>query len=200
MNKNLNSYIDNLLLDIKLPTDEELREETKAKKVSISRKSQKATDETRRILSNAHTGKKLSEEHIQKSRATQIKTKWLQLLEKYPLQSILDAQINNGNHQSNTCKELGISHGAYKKLCINYNIEIKKSNYEKGEFSKTEQSKSILVWKCSKNEPYKKIGKPKEYYSVRFCCNSFEPKLHKGNMLRNMKNKTPYRDMFFEYK
>jgi hypothetical protein len=180
--------------------------ELTAQKISASEWSKnnltgyKHSDESKSKFSKAKIGYKRSKNSVEKSIKGTKQTKWLQLLEKYPLQCILDAQTNNGNHQSNTCKELGISHTAYKKLCNHYNIEIKKSNYEKGEFSKVKQSKSILVWKCSKKEPYKKIGKPKEYYSVRFCCNSFEPILHKGNMLRNMKNGTPYRDMFFEYK
>tara|TARA_R110000868_G_scaffold133859_4_gene345609 strand:+ start:12427 stop:13029 length:603 start_codon:yes stop_codon:yes gene_type:complete len=200
MNKNYNQYIDDLLSNIDLPTDAELVQETKAKKVSISRKSQKATDETRRILSNAHKGKKLSEEHIEKIKTKGKQTKWEQLLEKYPLQFILDAQLNNGNHQNNTCKELGISFLAYKKLCKHYEIELKKCNYEKTEFARTKQSEPILVWKCSKAKPFRPIGKPKVYYSVSECCRSFEPKLHKGNMLRNMNNGTPYRDMFFKKK
>jgi hypothetical protein len=200
MNKDFNLHIDNLLADIDLPTDEELRQETKAQKVSISRKNQKATDKTKMILSKAKIGHKRTKESVKKSIEGTKQTKWLQLLEKYPLNNILKVQKNNGNHQFNTCAELGISYYSYKKLCKHYDIQIKKSDYEKTEFARTKQSEPILVWKCSKRKPFRPIGKPKEYYSVRFCCNSFEPKLHKGNMLRNMKNGTPYRDMFFEKK
>lgn len=198
MKKDLNKYLDDLLANIKLPSDEELREETKAAKVSASRKMQKATPETRRILSNAKLGHKRSEASVKKSIDGIKKTKWLQLLEKYSLQSILDAQSNNDNHQSNTCKELGISFLAYKKLCKHYDIELKKSNYEKTEFARTKQSKPILVWQCSKTEPFRPIGKPKEYYSVSECCRILE--LHKGNMLKHMKDGTPYRKMFFKKK
>lgn len=173
---------------------------SRSTKVSQSRKNQKATEKTKAILSKAHTGKKMSKEHLQKIHTKGKETKWLQLLEKYPLQTILDAQSNNDNHQSNTCKELGISFTAYKKLCKHYDIELKKSIYEKSEFARTKQSEPILVWECSKREPFRPIGNPKEYYSVSECCRSFEPKLHKGNMIRNMNNGTPYRNMFFKKK
>jgi len=165
-----------------------------------SNKGRTHSEETKKKWSEAHKGKKLSQEHVEKVITKGKQTKWLQLLEKYPLQIILDAQLNNDNHQSNTCKELGISFLAYKKLCKYYGIELKKSNYEKTEFARTKQSEPILVWQCSKREPFRPIGKPIEYYSVSFCCNSFEPKLHKGNMLRNMNNGTPYRGMFFKKK
>lgn len=165
-----------------------------------SNKGRKHSEETKKKWSEAHTGKKLSKEHIEKVKTKGKQTKWLQLLERYPLQTILDAQLNNGNHQTNTCKELRISFYSYKKLCKHYGIELKKSNYEKTEFARTKQAEPILVWQCSKREPFRPIGKPKEYYSVRFCCNSFEPKLHKGNMIRNMTNGTPYRNMFFKKK
>ncbi len=196
MNKNFNQYLDNLLSDIILPSEEELREETKAKKVSLALSGKKHTDKTKKIWSEKKIGHKRNEDSVQKSIKGIKETKWLQLLEKYPLQSILDAQINNGNHQSNTCKELGISYYAYKKLCIYYNIEIKKSNYEKTEYARTKQSEAILVWKCSKRKPYRPIGNPIKYYSVSECCRALE--LHKPNMLRNMKNGTPYRNMFFK--
>jgi hypothetical protein len=166
----------------------------------IANKGKKHSEETRKVWSDIRKGKKPSEETIAKTTIGQKKTKWLQLLEKYPLQTILDAQSNNDNHQTNTCKELGISFYSYKKLCKHYGIELKKSNYEKTEFARTKQAEPILVWQCSKREPFRPIGKPKEYYSVTFCCNSFEPKLHKGNMLRNMVNGTPYRNMFFKKK
>ena len=163
-----------------------------------SNKGIKHSEETKKKWSEAHKGKKLSKEHIEKVKTKGKETKWLQLLEKYPLQFILDAQLNNGNHQNNTCKELGISFLAYKKLCKHYGIELKKSNYEKTEFARIKQSEPILVWKCSKAKPFRPIGKPKVYYSVSECCRILE--LHKGNMLRNMNNGTPYRDMFFKKK
>lgn len=159
-------------------------------------KGTKHSHETKRKFSNAKIGKKRNEDSVERSIIGTKQTKWLQLLEKYPLKFILDAQLNNGNHQSNTCKELLISYHAYKKLCIHYNIEIKKSNYEKTEYARTKQSNAILVWKSSKKEPYKPIGKPIEYYSVSECCRVL--KLHKPNMLRNMNNGTPYRNMFFK--
>ena len=200
MKKDLNQYIDDLLSDINLPSESQLREETKSEKISLKLKGFKHSEETKKKWSQAHKGKKLSKEHIEKVKTKGKQTKWLQLLEKYPLQIILKAQTKHGNHQQNTCNELGISFLSYKKLCKHYGLNLKKSNYEKTEFARTKQSEPILVWQCSKREPFRPIGKPKEYYSVSFCCNSFEPKLHKGNMLRNMNNGTPYRNMFFKKK
>jgi hypothetical protein len=165
-----------------------------------SNKGRKHSEETKKKWSESHKGKKLSEEHIEKSRATQIKTKWLLTLNRVSKQDILNAQIKHGNHQTNAFKELGISFYVGKKLCKHYGIELKKSNYEKTEFARTKQAEPILVWQCSKREPFRPVGNPKEYYSVSECCRSFEPKLHKGNMLRNMTNGTPYRDMFFQKK
>lgn len=165
-----------------------------------SNKGRKHSEETKKKWSEVHTGKKLSKEHIEKSRTSQIKTKWEQTLNRLSKEDILDAQAKHGNHQTNTFKELDISFRLGKKLCKHYGIELKKSNYEKTEFARTKQAEPILVWQCSKREPFRPIGKPKEYYSVTFCCNSFEPKLHKGNMLHNMTNGTPYRNMFFKKK
>ena len=125
-------------------------------------------------------------------------TRWLQTLSKSSYDDIIKAQTKYGNHQGNTMKELNISFHPYKKLCKYYGIELKKSNYEKAEHARTQQSEGILVWKCSKTKPFKPIGKPKKYYSVRECCRSFQPNLHKANMLRNMNNGTPYREMFFQ--
>jgi len=200
MKNDFNKQLDDLLSDIILPSEEIIKADTKSEKISLKLKGIKHSELTKLKFSQAKIGKKLSKEHIEKVRTKGKQTKWLQLLEKYPLQSILDAQLKHDNHQTNTCKELAISFHSYKKLCKHYRLEKKKSNYEKSKFARTQQSEAILVWQCSKRQPYKKIGKPKEYYSVSFCCNSFEPKLHKANMLRNMNNGTPYRGMFFEKK
>jgi len=194
----LNSSLDNFTNEEKKKiTDGEI---ARSSKVSQSRKNQKATEKTKSILSKAKIGKKRDEQSVKKSIIGSKETKWLQLLEKYPLEQIQKVQKKNGNHQANTCSELGISFLSYKKLCKHYNIEKKKSKEEKQEYAKTQQAQPILVWKSSKQKPYIKIGNPKEYYSVTFCCNSFEPKLHKGNMLNNLTKGTPYRGMFFEYK
>ncbi len=166
-----------------------------------SNKGRKHSEETKKKWSEIKVGHKRNKVSVQKSIEGTKKTKWLQLLEKYPEDILRTAIEKYGNHQNNICDELKCGIQTIRKLCKHYEIEVpKKSSYEKQDWAKKEQSEPILVWKCSKRQPYKKIGKPKEYYSVRFCCNSFEPKLHKGNMLRNMKNRTPYRDMFFEKK
>ena len=129
--KNLNHVLDNLLSDIKFPSDIQLKEETKAAKISLKLKGIKHSEETKKKLSKAKIGHKRNKVSVKKSIDGTKKTKWLQLLEKYPLKSILDAQLNNDNHQFNTCKELGVCHSSYKKLCKYYGIELKKSNYEK---------------------------------------------------------------------
>jgi hypothetical protein len=198
MNKNFNQYLDDLLSDIVLPTEDALREETKAKKVSLALSGKKHTEQTKRIWSEKKIGYKRNKDSVQKSNNGIAKTKWQQTLDRFSKEDILAAQKKHGNHQNNTMKELGISFTPYKKLCNHYGIELKKSNYEKTEFARTKQSEPILVWKCSKKEPYKKIGKPKKFNSVSECCRAFEPKLHKSNMLRNMQKGTPYREMFFE--
>lgn len=198
MEKNFNQYIDDLLSDIQLPTDEELAEETKSEKIKLALTGLKHSDETKKKWSVAKTGKKRNIDSVLKSNSGIAKTKWQKTLDRLSKEDILAAQKKHGNHQSNTMNELGISFGPYKKLCKYYGIESKKSNYEKTEYARTKQSEAILVWKCSKKEPFTKIGKPKMFYSVNECCRSYEPNLHKGNMLRNMKNGTPYRGMFFE--
>lgn len=163
-----------------------------------SNKGRKHSEETKKIWSERKIGKKIPKEQVEKSRITQIETKWQQTLNRLSKEDIINAQIKHGNHQTNTFKELGISFYVGKKLCKHYGIELKKSNYEKTEFARTKQAEPILVWQCSKTKPFRKVGKPKKFYSVSECCRSFEPNLHKGNMLRNMNNGTPYRDMFFE--
>lgn len=201
MKKDYNSYLDDLLSDIKLPSDEEIKQQTKAEKVSIAHKGRKHSEASKHKFSISKLGHKRSEHSVKKSIEGSRETKWLQLLEKYPLDLILSAQKKHDNHQNNVCNELKCNSRTLHKLCNHYKIEIpKKTKEEKQEWAKKEQSNPILAWKCSKKKPYTKVGKPKEYYSVTFCCNSFEPKLHKGNMLNNLKKGTPYRDMFFEYK
>ena len=200
MKKNFNNYLDELLSDIQLPSEDVIKADTKAEKISLRLKGIKHSEETKKKWSEAHTGKKMSKEHLEKIHTKGKQTKWLQTLNRLSKQDIIDAQAKHGNHQTNVFIELGISFSLGKKLCKHYGIELKKSNYEKTEFARTKQSEPILVWQCSKREPFRPIGKPKEYYSVSFCCNSFEPKLHKGNMLRNMNNGTPYRNMFFKKK
>ena len=164
----------------------------------IANKGRKHANETKKIWSEKKKGHKRSEESVQKSIEGSKETKWLQLLEKYPLEIILNAQNNNGNHQFNTCQELGISHTSYVKLCKYYNIEKKKSKSDIADDIKQKYSDPVLVWKSSKNKPFHKIGKPKEYYSVSFCCK--ELNLHKGNMLANMRKGRAYNGYFFEKK
>lgn len=200
-NKNLNDILDDLLSDIILPTDDELREETKAAKLSIAHKGRTHSEQTKQKWSKIKIGHKRDKNSVRKSILGTKETKWLQLLQKYPLKNILTAQKNNGNHQCNTCTELGISYNSYKKLCKHYDIETKKSDYEKTEYARTKQSNLILVWKCGKRKPYKPIGKPTEYYSVSECIRQFKLKgiyLHKGNLLRNEKKNTPYNGYFFK--
>lgn len=167
----------------------------------IANKGKKHSEATKKIWSEKKIGTKIPKEQIERQKLSQSKIKFLQLLEQYPKELILEAIEKYGNYQKKIIDELNTCSATLHKLCKYYSIPIpKKSNYEKTEYARVNQSESILVWECSKNKPFHKIGNPKEYYSVSFCCNSFEPKLHKGNMLRNLRRGTPYRNMFFEYK
>jgi hypothetical protein len=194
-NNNLNSKLDNLLANTLLPSDEEIKYATKAQKVSIALSGIKHSDKTKKIWSDRKIGHKRTKESVNKSTIGTKKTKWMQLLKKYPLSLIKKAQKKHNNHQNNTCNELGISFYSYKKLCNHYNIEKKKSSVEKGYFAIKKQSRPVLVWKDTNG---KKFGKPTEYYSVSECVRILN--IHKPNMLRNMKNKTEYRGYYFEYK
>ena len=129
-------------------------------------KGNKLSNEHKKLLSKLKIGTKMSKEAVAKSIAGSKETKWNQLLEKYPLNLIKKIQKKHNNHQTNTCKDLGISFISYKKLCKHYNIEKKKSSNEKAEYAITKQSNPILVWK-EKNGI--KIGKPTHYYSVSEC-------------------------------
>ena len=144
----------------------------------------------------AKIGTKRDVKSVKKSIEGTKETRWQQTLNRLSKEDIINAQNKHGNHQSNTMNELGISYRPYVKLCKHYGIELKKSNKEKAEWSVQNQSESVMVWECSKTKPFRKIGKPKKFYSVSECCRVLE--LHKGNMLRNMRNATPYRNMFFE--
>jgi hypothetical protein len=179
---------------------DKLNEITHAKLSQIeagkNNKGVKHTEETKRKFSNAKVGIKRDEDSVRRSIIGTISTRWEQTLNRVSKEDILAAQKKCGNHQSNTMNELGISFTPYKKLCKHYGIELKKSNYEKTEYARTKQSQAILVWQCSKTQPYKRIGLPVQYYSVSECCRILA--LHKGNMLRNMNNGTPYRNMFFQ--
>lgn len=162
-----------------------------------SNKGRTHSEETKKVWSERKRGKKLPKEQVEKSRVGIIQTKWEQLLKKYPEDDIKNAIQKHDNHQQNICKELGCSFYTIKKLCKHYGITLKvKSNKEKCEYAIQNQSEKIMVYQCSKREPYRPVGKPKIFYSVSQCCRELQ--LHKGNMLRNMRNGTPYRNMFFK--
>jgi len=161
-------------------------------------KGYKHSENSKDKFRKAKIGTKRDIDSVKKSIEGTKQTRWQQTLNRLSKEDIINAQKKHGNHQSNTMNELGISFTPYKKLCKHYDIELKKSPKEKTEWAIQNQSEAVLVWKCSKTQPFRKIGKPKKFYSVSQCCRAFVPNLHKGNMLRNMKNGTPYRDMFFE--
>lgn len=196
MKKDLNTQLDDLINDIHLPDDEQIKADTKSQKISLRLKGMIHSEQTKQKFAKAKIGKKRNKKSVEKSRIGIIETKWEQLLQKYPLEKLIKAQEKHDNHQANTCKELGISFYSYKKLCEHYALEKKKCNKEKCEYAIQNQSEGIMVWQCSKREPYTPVGKPKKFYSVSECCRVLG--LHKGNMLRNMKNGTPYRNMFFQ--
>jgi hypothetical protein len=200
--KNYNDIIDDLFLDIDLPTDDDIRYETKATKVSLAHKGRTHSEQTKSKWSKIKIGHKRDKNSVKKSIEGSKETKWLQLLEKYSKKLIQKAIKLHGNHQNNICSELKCGIRTLRKLCKEYKIDIpKQSKEEKQNWAKTTQSNPILVWKCGKREPYKPIGKPTEYYSVSECIRQFELKginLHKGNLLRNEKNNTPYNGYFFK--
>ena len=57
-NKNLNDMIDDLLSDIILPTETQIREETKSEKIKLKLKGKKPSEQTKRKYALAKIGKK----------------------------------------------------------------------------------------------------------------------------------------------
>lgn len=169
-NKNFNKIIDDLLSDIQLPSEEQLKAETKSEKISLRLKGFKHSEETKRKWSESHKGKKPSKETIEKTTIGQKKTKWEQTLARLSKQDILDAQLKHGNHQTNTMKELGISFLAYKKLCKYYDIELKKSVYEKSEWARETQSEEVNVYKYDKTKEDNLGEYVGTYYSIAEGC------------------------------
>lgn len=164
----------------------------------LSNKGIKHSDETKKIWSEKKKGHKRNEESVQKSIEGSKETKFLQLLETYPKKMIVDAIKKHGNHQNNICNELKCGIITLRKLCNHYKIEIpKKSNIERTEFAKNNQSESVLVWKVSADNKTK-IGNPKEYYSVSECARQLQ--LHRGNLISNMAKGRAYNGYFFEKK
>lgn len=194
MDKDFNQYIDDLLSDIDLPSEAELAEETKAAKISLRLKGIKHSEQTKKKWSEAHIGKKMDIHHANKLHQGRKNNAFERLIERVSKEDILKAIQLNGNHQSNTINYLGISIHTFKKLCNHYNITpLKKSPKETGDFSVKNQSEPVKVWVATENG----IGEfYNEFYSVSECCRVMG--LHKGNMLRNMKNGTPYKGYFFK--
>lgn len=194
MEKNLNSYIDELLSDIDLPSDDELKAETKAAKVSLALSGITHSDETKKKWSELHKGKTISNEHYSKvieGRKEQAKKDRLKKISK---EDILKAIEIFDNHQTNIINHLNTNFRTYKKLCKDYNIEPpKKSQKERTQYAIIKQSNPINVYECIDGNKGKLIH---TFRSVSVCCK--ELKLHKGNMLKNMNNNIPYRNMFFE--
>jgi hypothetical protein len=155
-----------------------------------NRASSNFTDKQLNYFSNKF-GTKRDISSVKKSVKGTKETRWQQTLSKISFEDIINAQDKHGNHQNNTIAELGISYRVYKKLCVYYGIEKKKSVFEKSEFVRTTQSKPILVY--SENNEF-----IKEYYSVSNVCK--ELKLHKGNMLSNIKKNRLYKGYYFKYK
>lgn len=137
---------------------------------AVNNKGRKHSEETKKRWSESHTGKKLSKEHIEKSRIGSIKTKWEQTLARLSKQDILDTQLKHGNHQGNTMKELGISFYPYKKLCKHYGIELKKSIYEKSEWARETQSEEVNVYLYDKTKEDGLGDYVGTYYSIAEGC------------------------------
>jgi hypothetical protein len=66
MNKNLNSYIDDLLFNIQLPNDEELKRETTSQKLSIAGKGKKMPKDAIEKIRKANKGRTITKEHRNK--------------------------------------------------------------------------------------------------------------------------------------
>jgi hypothetical protein len=169
-NNDLNSYIDNLLLNIELPSEDALKAETKAEKISLKLKGMQHSEETKRKFSVAKIGVKRSIESVEKSINGTTETRWKQTIERLSKQDILDVQLKHGNHQGNTMKELGISFHPYKKLCKHYGIELKKSIYEKSEWVRETQSEEINVYLYDKTKEDGLGEYVGTYYSIAEGC------------------------------
>lgn len=135
-----------------------------------SNKGRKHSDETKAVWSESHKGKKHSDEVVKRITKLQKITKWEQTLARLSKQDILDAQHKHGNHQNNTMKELDISFLAYKKLCKYYDIELKKSNYEKTEWARENQSEEVNVYKYDKTKEDGLGEYVGTYYSIAEGC------------------------------
>lgn len=196
INKNFNQYIDDLLSDIDLPSEAELAAETKAAKVSLRLKGIKHSEETKKKWSNAHIGKKMDKSHVNKLHMGRKNSSFEKLINSISKEDILKAIEIHKNNQRKIIEELNTSFYAYSKLCKHYDIiPPKKSSKDKGEFAIKNQSHAIKVWIAEKNIKGEFYN---EFQSVSECCRTMN--LHKGNLLRNIKNKTPYKGYFFEYK
>jgi hypothetical protein len=191
-----NKYIDELLGDIKLPSKAEIAAETKSEKIKLRLKGIKHSDETKRKLSESHIGKQVPKSTTIAATKGRKEQAWELLKARISKDDIINAINTFDNHQANVIHHLNTSYYPYKKLCEYYGIvSRKKSIKEKAEFAVRNQSDVVLVWHANnkvKGEFYK------QFYSVSECCRFMN--LHKGNMLRNMKNGTPYRNYFFEKK
>lgn len=194
MKKNFNQYIDDLLSDINLPSDAELAAETKSAKLSLRLKGIKHSEETKKKWSKAHTGKSVPKETTIAATKGRKEQAWNLLLSRISKEDILNAIDVHKNHQTNIITQLDTSYYTYKKLCKYYNIiPPKKSLKDKTDFAVNNQSEPIKVWIANESG----IGEfYNEFYSVSECCRVMG--LHKGNMLRNMKNQTPYKGYFFK--
>lgn len=200
-NKDFNKQLDELLLDIILPSEEELKAETKAEKVSLALKGRTHSDETKQKWSKAKIGKKVAIETVEKSRRGLIQTRWEQTLSRLSKQDILDAQLKYGNHQTNTMNELGISFRPYQKLCKHYDIELKKSNYEKTEWARDNQSEIVNVYKYDKTKVDGKGDYIATYYSIAEASRRLEIPKCRGHIIAVLKKKRPHtNNYYFEYK
>ena len=196
MKKNLNQHIDELLHDIVLPSEDELKAETKAEKVSLALSGITHSEETKKKWSEAHKGKTISTEHsskIVKGRKEQAKKDRLKKISK---EDILKAIEIFDNHQTNIINHLNTNFRTYKKLCKDYGIESpKKSQKDKIQFAIKNQSTAVFVWNSNNG----KIGEfYKEFYSVSECCRVMG--LHKGHMLNAIKNNISHKGYFFQKK
>lgn len=164
-------------------------------------KGYKHSEKARKNMSQAHIGKPISQEHLQKWNDGRRKQAWELLLSRVSQEMIIEAIEIHGNHQQHILEHLDISIYTFRKLCKHYNIPIvKKSNYEKTEWARTQQAKVVLCWKYDKSLDGGKGEFVGEYYSATEASRQLGFKGHQKITLVCNKKRPHTQGYYFEYK
>ena len=171
-------------------------------KGGLAQKGKKHTEETKNKWSNSKIGKKRDKDSVQRSIEGSKKTKFLQLLERYPKEYILAAQTKYDNHQHNICIELGASISTLRKLCKHYELSVpKKSNEEKTEWARENQSKAVIAYHYDKLKDNGKGEIIGEYYSIAEAARELKIAKCRGHIIAVLNKKRPHTNkLYFEYK